>query len=162
MARENSSRAWQTLPECMATSLSRLDAPEVQRLRLVCKDWRRGVSIASLAGLNYLNPRSWHLQREHALCTTSADCMLSSLQLLAFAEYQAATPSMNSFAYICLPRLTRLTLGDCETLQDRHLSVSHPSCFQSARRVRAYCFYTSQGTLLWMVTELLLGKPAAA
>ena len=43
--RKTTSRTWQSLPECVAVALGRLDAPEVQRLRLVCKDWRRGVSM---------------------------------------------------------------------------------------------------------------------
>ena len=46
MAGKNTSRAWQSLPECVALALARLDAPEVHRLRLVCKDWRRAVSLA--------------------------------------------------------------------------------------------------------------------
>ena len=44
--KKNTSRAWQSLPECVAAALGRLGACEVQRLRLVCKDWRRGVSMA--------------------------------------------------------------------------------------------------------------------
>ena len=36
----------QDLPEYLAVVLGRLGVPEVQRLRLVCKDWRRAVSDA--------------------------------------------------------------------------------------------------------------------
>ena len=38
MPKNITSRAWQRLPECVAAVLSRLDKPEVLRLRLVCKD----------------------------------------------------------------------------------------------------------------------------
>ena len=51
MAEETASRTWQNLPECLAVVLGRLGAAEIQRLRLVSKDWRRAVSDAFVGKL---------------------------------------------------------------------------------------------------------------
>ena len=51
MAEETASRTWQNMPECLAIELGRLDAAEIQRLRLVSKDWRRAVSDAFVGEL---------------------------------------------------------------------------------------------------------------